>query len=245
MPNSHTLDLFDGIKGGVGKSFLARTVLDWYIGHNLPFTPFETDRSNPDCKRIYNQLVEFQVGIFSEGEKFESKADNIITSAIENPATLVNLPAQSFQPIVEWLEKSDIFELVREFDVSLNVWFVSDGGFDSLNLLKKSLEYYAGRATHIVVKNHGRSEDWSGFEADKTLKKLLKTYDCPIIDFPRFPNSALRNFIDQESLPFITAQTYDFPEDKYINQSRVRKFRREAFAAIESAGVLRYEPIPA
>ena len=62
-----TIHLIDGEKGGVGKSFVTRAMIQYGLDQNLPFVAVETDRSNPDVNRVYQDICKFAV--FSEDEK--------------------------------------------------------------------------------------------------------------------------------------------------------------------------------
>lgn len=235
MTNHQELHLFGGEKGGVGKSLVCRTVVQYLLDQGQPFRLFETDRSNPDVKRIYGDLTDCKFGIFSEAEKYEDTANQIFNTALEH-RVLVNLPAQVLPALRQWFQANEIFELAAENGVALNIWFISDGGYDSLNLLEKSLEFFTDRARHIVVKNYGKTEDWEAFEQNRTLQKLLKKYPVTEIDFPKFLGSVVRNTVDEQSLPFGKALEYE--GFSLIERQRVRKFLREAYAAIEQAKVL-------
>ena len=235
MPQLH---LFGGEKGGVGKSFVARTVTQYCLDRQLPFTAFDTDRSNPDLKRTYGTSVPIRVGILSEGEKYEDTANQIYNAAITQ-RVLVNLPAAVFPALKTWIETNDLLTLSQEDDVQWILWFVSDGGFDSLNLLRLSLSYFQGKVKHVVVKNRGRGgDDWEPFETDQPLQTLMKAHHASLLDFPRFPGNSTRNRIDAESLTFKVAQTFDAFTS--IDKQRVRKFIKEAYAAIDTCGVFKH-----
>lgn len=120
------------------------------------------------------------------------------------------------------------------------MWFVTDGGFDSLNLMAKSLEYFDGRARHIIVRNWGRNdfEDWDEIIAEKEnvkLKKLLDEYQPTIIDFPKFIGTAERNRLDAQSLTF--AQARDDKRLGAISRQRIKKFLQRANEAFAASGV--------
>ena len=74
--------LFSGEKGGVGKSFVCRTAVQYHLDQGVSFVLFETDRSNPDVKRIYGQATGRRVSVFSEGEKYEDAANSIYNAAL-------------------------------------------------------------------------------------------------------------------------------------------------------------------
>ncbi len=228
------INLFGGEKGGVGKSLVCRTAIQYNLDKGEDFEVFETDRSNPDIKRIYGSVVPCKLSIFSEGEKYEDSANQIFNTA-EEKRVLVNLPAQVQPALKKFFNDNEIFDIAPEIGINFNIWFVSDGGYDSLNLLHKSLEYFQDNAKHIVVQNYGRSEDWDAFRKEESLQELIKKYDASIIKFPKFLGSVVKNSIDKLSLPF--SEALEYKAFGAIERQRVKKFLREAYQAFESVGV--------
>lgn len=225
---------FTGDKGGVGKSFVCRAAVQFCLDRNLPFTVFDTDRSNADVRRIYGTEADCKLGVFSESERHEDKANHIYNAAIERRA-LVNMPAQVFPALRLWIENNDLLELSREDNVHFVFFFVVDGGYDSSNLLIKSLEYFKDNARHIIVKNYGKADDFEAFEQNEKLQKLIKRHKATTIDFPKFIGSVERNTLDAESLSFGKGLTLE--QFGSISRQRIRKFLKEAYAAFEASGV--------
>lgn len=230
------LHLFGGEKGGVGKSFVCRTALQYHEDQGINLTVFDTDRSNPDVRRIYSHLG-CRVAVFSEGEKYEDTANVIYNTAIEQ-RVLVNLPAQVFTPVKEWFEKNELWDLATEDGVDFYYWFVCDGGYDSLKLFTRSLHFFQGRVPHILVKNEGKCDDWSPLEQDEELQALIVEYGVKVMTFPKFMGNVTRNMIDAKSLTFGQArQTKDFSS---IFRQRVRSFLRQSYEGFQEVGV--FEP---
>jgi hypothetical protein len=228
------LILVSGEKGGTGKSFVCRAMVQWHLDHKMPCTVFDTDRSNPDIKRCYGRVTDVNLGIFGEGQRYEDTANAVFNAAMNN-RTIVNLPAQVFIPVKTWVEQNDLFEIAQDVGVTFTIWFVSDCGHDSLTLLRKSLDYFKTKAHHVVVKNYGKTDDWQAYEQEASLQELIQTYHATVIDFPKFIGSVVRNRIDELSLTFGEALTHE--KFDIIERQRVRKFLREAYAAFDSAGV--------
>jgi len=231
MPAIH---FFGGEKGGVGKSFVCRAALEYLLKHQASLAVFDTDRSNPDVRRIYGDMG-CRVAVFSEGEKHEDKANAIYNAAIEK-RVLVNLPAQVFIPFRDWFARNELLEIAVEDGVKFYYWFVCDGGYDSLKLLAKSLEYFQDNVPHILVKNWGKCDDWEPLDNDEVLQSLISRYRVRVIDFPKFIGNADRNAIDALSLTFGEATRYQ--KFGSISRQRVKRFLREAYAAFDAAGVL-------
>ena len=227
------IHFFGGEKGGVGKSFVCRAAIQYLLDREEVFAVFDTDRSNPDVRRIY-QETGCRVAVFSEGEKYEDKANSIYNTALEK-RVLVNLPAQVFIPVKEWFERNELLSIASDDGVKFFYWFVCDGGYDSLKLLGKSLEFFKSDVSHILVKNLGKCDDWEPLENDDYLQSLMAQYEVKVIDFPKFIGNADRNAIDAASLTFGEAREYK--QFGSIGRQRVKRFLREAKEVFESAGV--------
>jgi hypothetical protein len=234
------IHFFGGEKGGAGKSFVCRTAVQYHLDKGIPIHLFDTDRSNPDVLRIY-QDIGCEVAVFSEGEKYEDKANIIYNAALTKPV-LVNLPAQVFIPVKDWFEKNGLFEIAPADGVNFFYWFVCDGGYDSLKLLDKSLSYFQSRMPHLVVKNEGKCNDWESLDHNQALQALMTKYEVKVLDFPKFIGNTDRNQIDAQSWTF--AQAMESADFGPISRNRVKRFLEGAYAAFEQVGVFDTQPKP-
>lgn len=231
------LHLFGGEKGGVGKSYLARAAIEYHLQNDLrEISVFETDRSNDDVRRIYAREIPVKLALFSESEKFEDAANVVYNAAIET-RVLCNLPAQVFPAIRQWFEVNQLGELASDDGVTFYLWFVTDGGYDSLKLLEKSLEFFGRSVRHILVKNWGRCDDFEALDDDADFQELLTRHQVKVMDFPKCHGSKARNKIDKESLTFGEAVSRDLAVFDSINRSRINRFLTETFAQFEQVGV--------
>lgn len=226
---------FTGEKGGVGKSFVCRAAIQYCLDKEIDFVAFDTDRSNPDVRRIYGKEGRCKLAVFSEGEKYEDAANQIYNTALQQ-RVLVNMPAQVFPALKVWFENNDLLAIAPDDGITFTFWFVIDGGFDSLSLLQKSLQYFKGEVRHIVVKNYGKTDDFEAFSQDAALQALLEQHKATVIDFPKMIGSVERNTLDAASLTF--GEALEYGPFTSIARQRVRKFLREAFTAFETAAVL-------
>lgn len=227
-----TIHFVDGEKGGVGKSLVARTMIQYCLDRQLPFVAVETDRSNPDVAGFYKEICQY--AMFSEDEKKADKADKIFDLAISKPV-IVNLAAQVYRPVKDWIDKNELIELGKKHGVSFCKWFVCTGGYDSINLFLQSLSNFESRMPHILVRNLGLCDDWEHVEEHEELEKLVKKYKVKIIDFPKFSYKE-RNIIDEKRLTFGEAREYS--EFSIVSRQRVSNFLKSAYTAFNSTGVL-------
>ena len=231
-----TIHLIDGEKGGVGKSFVARTMIQYALDKDFPFTAVETDRSNPDVAGVYKDICQYAV--LTEDEKQADKADRIFEMGLEKDV-IVSLPSQVHRAMKSWIEKNQLLELSNEYGVSFCKWFVCNGEYDSIRLFLASLNCYEKRMKHILVRNLGLCDDWSPIDEDSSVQKLIKKYRVSVIDFPKLGHKE-RYKINQNRLRFDEASEYkDFG---VLDRQRVVNFLKAAYTAFDSAGVWSGQP---
>lgn len=163
-----TVHLVGGEKGGVGKSVVARLLAQSFIDRGLRFAALDADQSHGSLVRTYADYTQ-RVDL----DAFES-ADQILDRALgADRRVVVDLPAQSHKPLRRWIDATDVLSYAREMDVRLVLWHVTDGGFDSVAHLERLLEDFDESVEFVVVKNEGRSKDFSQLEASPAYARLL------------------------------------------------------------------------
>src|ERR1700690_3192636 len=117
MANIH---LIGGEKGGVGKSLVARILAQYLIDKELPFLGFDTDRSHGALMRFYAGFASPVVV-----DRYEA-LDAIVEAAVAQPdrRILVDLAAQTLEPLAKWMDESGVFELAGEAGFTLSYWHV-------------------------------------------------------------------------------------------------------------------------
>ena len=120
------IHLIGGEKGGVGKSLVARLLAQHFIDHETPFVGFDTDRS-------HGSLMRFYAGYASPVlvDRYEA-LDQLIESAVAQPGrrVLVDLAAQTHEPLVRWMDESGVLDMADLSGITLQYWHVMDAGRD-------------------------------------------------------------------------------------------------------------------
>ena len=157
MTNIH---LVGGEKGGVGKSLVSRILAQYLIDREIPFVGFDTDRSHGALMRFYPEHA--QPALVNHYEAL----DRIVETAVEHPdkRILVNLAAQTFDPLVKWMDDSGVVNLADEMDVQVHYWHVMDCGKDSVDLLKRLLDRFGTGLRYVLVRNQLRGNDFTLLE---------------------------------------------------------------------------------
>jgi hypothetical protein len=174
-----------GEKGGVGKSVVARLLAQRFVDRSIPFAAVDGDQSSGALLRYYGEYT--QPVDFAAVES----ADQIMDRALgSDRRVLVDLPAQSVRSLWKWLTDASVFEFCRETGIRLSFWHVTDGGFASTSELEKALRLFGSEVNHFVVKNHGRSKDFSQFDQSEA-RRLLDGFGGKILDLPELEASTM------------------------------------------------------
>lgn len=175
-----------GEKGGVGKSVLARILAQYHIDRSKPFGAFDGDLSHGALLRYYGEFAK-PVDIRS----FES-ADQIAEEAAESGQdVIVDLPAQASLSLDRWMDETGLVEFCEDIGIDLTLWHVMDDGTDSVNLLDKTLETYGPAPEYVLVRNHGRGNDFSLFN-ESPAKGKAEAMGAQILDLPNLHAGSMR-----------------------------------------------------
>lgn len=229
-----TIHFIGGEKGGVGKSLVARLLSQYLIDHNLPFLGFDSDRSHGALLRFYSNYASPVVV-----DHYES-LDKVVEAATEDSERriLVDLAAQTHQPLVKWMEESGMLELAQEFGIAVRYWHVMDSGKDSVDLLRRLLDRFGAQLDYVLVLNQLRGDDFDIFESSGEKERAL-ALGARIISIPRLHESAMTR-IDARSTSFWAATNSADKEVTglgLLERQRVKVWLNKANAELAKVGV--------
>jgi hypothetical protein len=228
MNNIH---LIGGEKGGVGKSVVARVVAQYMIDKNIPFLGFDTDRSHGSLLRFYADYASPVVV-----DNYES-LDAIVEAASEqaDKRVLVDLAAQTHEPLVKWMDDSGVLEAAEELGLTFTYWHVMDSGKDSVDLLKKLLDRFGARLNYVIVLNQLRGDNFDLFNESGERERLMGS-GASIITLKRLHEPVI-NKIDAGSTSFWAAKNRSATDAKglgLLERQRVKLWLRSAYEQIET-----------
>ena len=231
-----TLHLVTGDKGGTGKTFLARTLAQYFVDMGIELALFDADRCNPLFKKIYQNAGCGEI-IVSESKEYENDARPAYLSAMKK-TTLVDLPAQVINALKKWFEKNSLFEMAEDHGVDFTIWFVSNGEEYSLELFSEYLSYFQGRVNYVLVKNlHFCGEDgWILLEENKYLQQKMNEYGVKIVNLPSFELDSCRQMIGKLGLTFGAATQYK--AFNVFDRQGAKTYLGQSYEAFDEAGVI-------
>jgi hypothetical protein len=229
-----TIHLIGGEKGGVGKSVVARLLAQYMIDHQIPFTGFDTDKSHGSLLRFYADFASPTII-----DNYQS-LDAIMEVAAENPEQriLVDLAAQTHQPLAKWIEESGVLELAKELDITITYWNVMDSGKDSVDLLNKLLTQFNTHVNYVLVQNQIRDEHFNILELSGVKERAL-AFDAKVMTLKRL-HAPVMTKIDSNSYSFWAAKNKDTDSLDalgLLERQRVKMWLNHAYKEIELIGV--------
>jgi hypothetical protein len=173
------IDFIGGETGGVGKSVVARLVVQYAIDRGIPFSAVAADGPEGALRRHYRDHTRVV-----DLSRFES-ADEIMMLATEpDRRVVVDLPAQSERLLMRWILEAGVLAMARERGVDVDFWHVLDDGKGSLITLDRMLGRLGDSVRWRIVKNHGRGKDFTLFDRSPTRAAAL-ALGARILDVPR------------------------------------------------------------
>ena len=227
------IHLIGGEKGGVGKSLVARIVAQYMIDRGLPFVGFATDRSHGALLRFYREHAAPVLV-----DRVES-LDAIVESAVDVPGrrVLVDLAAQTHDPLVKWMDDAGVVNLVDELGIALHYWHVMDAGKDSVDLLKKLLDRFGTGLNYVLVRNQVRGNDFGLLEQSGEQARA-QALGARVVTVKKLHEGVI-NKIDSGSSSFAEAKAADKDTTLLglMDRQRVKMWLRDAYRELDEVGI--------
>ena len=213
---------------------VARLIAQFLIDHQLPFVCFDTDRSHGALLRFY---ADYASPVLID--RYEA-LDHIIEAAVEQPGArvVVDLAAQTHEPLVQWMEESGVLDMAETADFSLHYWHVMDSGRDSVDLLARLLDRFGARVHHVLVLNQLRGSDFTQLEKSGQLERA-QALGARVITIKRLHESVVQK-IDTYNVSFWAARNPSAGTDASLGlmeRQRLKMWMNHAYAELEKAGV--------
>lgn len=227
------IHLIGGEKGGVGKSMVSRLLAQYFIDHQLPFVGFDTDRSHGALLRFYADYASPALI-----DRYEA-LDQIIEAAVAEPGrrVLVDLAAQTDEPLAKWMDESGVLEMADEAGFKLTYWHVMDAGRDSVDLLTRLLDRFGARLNYVLVRNQLRGDDFSLLEKSGQQARA-ESLGAQVITLKHLHDPVVHK-IDARDSSFwaaVNGSANEGPVLGMMERQRLKMWVQHAYAGLEKAG---------
>jgi hypothetical protein len=213
---SNNIYIVGGEKGGVGKSFFSRCLIEYFIAKNRSnlFTFVEADQSINDIIPLYRKFCTDSLRIqFSDNKYDQDQADQILT-LVKEKTILVNLPSNISSPFDAWVERSGLITTeFKEYCENIVYFFVTDGCSQSIERFLAQLKKYPAQSLyHCFVLNPGRCTSGGDFRyLDSACPELLEAIlenQIPVLKLPEMSPSQQFS-CDRQKIPYVELKESD------------------------------------
>src|SRR5512144_2653578 len=146
-------------KGGVGKTTVARTLLDYFGARHMPARAFDTESPRGTLKRFHPDVTEI-VDVTSVADQM--KIFDTLGSA-DAKVTVIDVRAGLLSPTLQALSDIGFLESAKKGQITFAVFHILGPSIASLNEIAETAKY-VGDANYFLVKN--RINDTTFFEWD-------------------------------------------------------------------------------
>ncbi|HEY0223178.1 MAG TPA: hypothetical protein VGC38_01550 [Pseudolabrys sp.] len=202
-------------KGGVGKTTVARTLLDYFGAHNTPTRAFDTEAPRGTLKRFHPAITEI-VDVTEVPDQM--KIFDTLGSA-QAKVTVIDVRAGLLSPTLQALNDIGFIESAKKGQITFAVFHILGPSIASLQEIAETARF-VGDASYFLVKNH--INDTSFFEWDPaTYNSYFKQIKgAEEITIPKLNEMACEQ-VEVASVPYVTFVANKNGKDEAANYSFV------------------------
>jgi hypothetical protein len=219
------IHLIGGEKGGVGKTFVSRCLVQYFLLQGWEFDLIEADAAIADVSSVFKDAATITL---SDNPHRYAEPDIIFEKARQK-TVIVNLPSNTQGVLNHWIRQTNLLTMAQDYQVSVMYWFVTDGCYSSIKLLERSLAEFGDAMPHILIRNRGRLNgvDFTYLEREPIYQKAMQAkHLLKVLDFPVL-GSAEQFFIDRHDLMLQEAQGQAADAIGVIPSQRIKSFMDE------------------
>ncbi len=185
-------------KGGVGKTTIARTVLDYLRAKAMPSRAFDAEFPRGTLKRFHPQVTEI-VDISTIADQM--KILDTLTSS-ESKITLIDIRAGLLSDTLQAFQDSGFFDAVRAGDFNFGLFHVLGPSVASLEEIAEVMPFTENGA-YFAVKNFINETSFFDWDPAVKAKYFERSKDAIEISIPKLTEMACEA-VELAGVPFST-----------------------------------------
>jgi hypothetical protein len=200
-------------KGGVGKTTVSRTILDYFSARNMPIRAFDTESPKGTLKRFHPDITEI-VDVTQVPDQMK-----IFDTLSEAKVTLIDVRAGLLSSTLAALRDIGFLESVKRGQIQLGVFHIVGSSIASLNEIGDIAPFVVDGKYYLVKNfiNETSFFDWDQSTYDSYFKKVKDAVDITI---PKLNEMAYEQ-VELASVPFVTFIANKGPRGDAANYSFV------------------------
>ena len=185
-------------KGGVGKTTVARTLLDYFTAHQVPVRAFDTEAPRGTLKRFHPELTEVvDVALVAD----QMKIFDTLNSA-EAAVTLIDVRAGLMSPTLKALRDIGFIDAAKKGQITFAVFHILGPTIASLDEITETAAYL-GDARYFMVKNFINNTHFFEWDEATHASYFKQIKDAVELVIPKL-NEMASEQVELASVPYLT-----------------------------------------
>jgi hypothetical protein len=202
-------------KGGVGKTTVARTLLDYFTAHHTPTRAFDSEAPKGTLRRFHPDVTEIvDVTLVADQMKI---FDTL--SSVDAQVTVIDVRAGLLSPTLRALRDIGFLEAVKKGQITFAVFHILGSSIASLNEIEDTAPFTAD-ARYFLVKNYVNNTNFFEWDQATHSNYFKKLKDAVEITIPKLNEMAYEQ-VELASVPFLTFVANKGPNGDAANYSFV------------------------
>ena len=185
-------------KGGVGKTTVARTLLDYFTAHHLPTRAFDTESPKGTLKRFHPENCDI-VDVTSVADQM--RIFDTLTSA-DASVTIIDVRAGLLSPTLRALRDIGFLDAVKKGQLNFIIFHILGSSIASLNEIEDTATF-AVDSKYFLVKNFINNTSFFEWDQATHASYFRKLKDAIEITIPKLNEMAYEQ-VELASVPFLT-----------------------------------------
>jgi hypothetical protein len=185
-------------KGGVGKTTVSRTLLDYFIAHQIPIRAFDTESPRGTLKRFHPEATEVvDMTLIADQMKIFDTLNSVDASI-----TLIDVRAGLMSPTLKALRDIGFIDAARKGQITFAVFHILGPSIASLDEINETAAYL-GDAKYFMVKNFINNThffEWDEATHSSYFKQIKNAVEIVI---PKLNEMATEQ-VELASVPYLT-----------------------------------------
>jgi hypothetical protein len=201
-------------KGGVGKTTVSRTLIDYFASWNVPTRAFDTEYPKGTLKRFHPDVTEVVdiAAVSDQMQIFDRLGET-------DKATIIDIRAGSLLSTLQFLRKVGFLDAVKRAEIKLVVFHVLGPSIASLNEITETASLVAD-AGYYLVRNFFNDAQYSEWDQSTYGFHLDRIGRANEIIIPKLNEMAYEQ-VDLASVPFVSFITNKKANGKTASHSYV------------------------
>jgi hypothetical protein len=185
-------------KGGVGKTTVARTLLDYFTAHQVATRAFDTETPRGTLKRFHPTLTEV-VDMTEVADQM--KVFDTLNSS-EAAVTVIDVRAGVMSPTLKALRDIGFIEAAKKGQITFAVFHILGPTIASLDEINETAAYL-GDARYFMVKNFINNTHFFEWDEAAHSSYFKQVRDAVEVTIPKLNEMATEQ-VELASVPYLT-----------------------------------------